>query len=91
VVRIYASEEKAKQISEDKVILEVVQNADVQTDALQNLLNVLESQGIQVESKPESIEEYRKLLPRANAERGSSNKRPKPGKVQNETERKDKP
>jgi hypothetical protein len=91
-MHIYASAEKAKQISEDEAILEVVQNAEVQqTGGLQNLLNVLESQGIQVESKPESIEEYRKLLPRANAERGSSNKRPKPGKVKNETERKDKP
>ena len=78
-MNIHASAEQAKQISEDEAILEVVQNAEVQqTGGLQNLLNVLESQGIQVESKPESIEEYRKLLPRANMEPQPQRKRPNP-------------
>jgi len=73
-IAIHASEEQAKQISEDEAILQVTQNADLKIIIGPTLQEFLRT----------APPEYRNQPP-------LPGKRAKPGKVQNKTERKDKP
>jgi uncharacterized protein (TIGR03437 family) len=80
-IYIIASAERAKQIAEDEAVESVTQNQNLQFEGPNTLGDALQKAGIAVgeESRPESIEEYKKSLPQANMKPRPQAKRQPPG------------